>query len=55
MLFVGAEISTKMQIGMIKKVLCNAILAFTRRVFPGIHYSFGDGKRGLRLLLLMFS
>ena len=45
-LFVGAEITSKMQLGMLKKTLCNAILAFTRKMFVGVHYSFGDDEAG---------
>jgi hypothetical protein len=41
-LFVGAEITSKMQLGMLKKALCNAILSFTRNMMVGVHYSFGD-------------
>lgn len=41
-LYVGAEITAKMQLGMLKKALCNAILSFTRQMMVGVHYSFGD-------------
>ena len=41
-IFVGADISTKMELGIITKSFCRAILSFARTMAEDLHYSFGD-------------
>ena len=42
MLYVGAEITKKMELGMITKGLSHSILQLGRAVNPLLHHSFGD-------------
>ena len=41
-LYVGAEITKRMVLGMLRRTLCQSILAFVRKVMGHLHYSFGD-------------
>lgn len=42
MMFIGAEISKKMELGMITRSLCRSIMQFARSKLPSLHHSFGD-------------
>jgi hypothetical protein len=42
MMYIGAEISKKMELGMITRSLCRSIMQFARSKLPSLHHSFGD-------------
>jgi hypothetical protein len=46
-LFIGAEITKKMNLGLITRGICRSVLQFVNSVNPFIHSSFGDGKEEL--------
>jgi hypothetical protein len=41
-LFIGAEISKRMELGLITRGICRTIMQFARSVNPFMHHSFGD-------------
>ena len=43
-LFMGAEITRKMELGLFTKGICSSILQIVRAVNPYLHHSFGDNK-----------
>ena len=43
-LFMGAEITKKMELGLFTKGICSSILQVVRAVNPYLHHSFGDNK-----------
>ena len=43
-LFMGAEITKKMELGLFTKGICGSILQIVRAVNPYLHHSFGDNK-----------
>jgi hypothetical protein len=42
LLFIGAEISRRMELGLITRGICRTIMNFARSINPFIHHSFGD-------------
>lgn len=47
-LFVGAEITKKMELGLFTKGICHSILQFCQRFSSSLHHSFGD-KQNIEL------
>lgn len=43
-LFIGAQISKKMELGMLTRAMCRTIMQFARSKLPLVHHSFGDGE-----------
>ena len=43
-MFMGAEITKKMELGLFTKGICGSILQVVRAVNPYLHHSFGDNK-----------
>lgn len=43
-MFMGAEITKKMELGLFTKGICSSILQIVRAVNPYLHHSFGDKK-----------
>lgn len=43
-LFIGAEITKNMNLGIITRGICGSILQFVRSINPFIHHSFGDSN-----------
>ena len=41
-IYVGADISTRMELGIITRSFCRAILSFASTMVQDLHYSFGD-------------
>jgi hypothetical protein len=44
MLYIGAEVTERMQLGLVTRGLCRILLAFVRKLNNFMHYSFGDAK-----------
>lgn len=43
-MFIGAQISKKMELGMLTRAMCRTIMNFARSKNPLIHHSFGDDE-----------
>ncbi|CAM9094530.1 unnamed protein product, partial [Ectocarpus fasciculatus] len=43
-LFIGAQISKKMELGMLTRAMCRTIMNFARSNLPLLHHSFGDSE-----------
>ena len=43
-MFMGAEITKKMELGLFTKGICGSILQVVRAVNPYLHHSFGDNR-----------
>jgi hypothetical protein len=41
-LYVGADITTKMELGMLSGPVCRMMLKFIKSIVNDLHYSFGD-------------
>ena len=42
----GAELTERLQMGLVTKTVAGMILAFGRRVLKNLHYSFGESVKG---------
>lgn len=43
----GAELSEKMQLGIVTKMVASTILSFARRVLKNMHFSFGESMQSV--------
>ena len=47
-LYMGAELTERMHMGLVTKTVAGMILGFARRVLKNLHYSFGDKPGGVQ-------
>lgn len=46
-LYMGAELGERMQLGLVTKTVAGMVLTFGKRLIKNLHYSFGESLKGV--------